>query len=330
MKKYFFCFFFVIIVCATVFAQQPVIAKAPPMVTMNPLTPDEASSVGRVYDSMLSEAGNIRIINQMVLEKGMRDYAFQQRDWTNLNKTLDLGDVLDVNWLIRPQMFKRPPTQNRNDIEIVFTVILLNIRTKGIVYTTPVVIRNINEIQNTMRPLINEITQIVTDGTGGLSAQSSSVYKVGDRGPAGGWVFHDKGNYSDGWRYLEVAPRGTETSVPKTKGVERISGLSKEMGSGKQNAALIIQSNLNQDVFTIVQATKICANMDLNWFKDWFLPSRLDMTWFSTHSNNNFAEFSSAYYWCSTDSDGVMFSIPGNKMPDRNMPNYSVRAVRAF
>ena len=27
-------------------------------------------------------------------------------------------------------------------------------------------------------------------------------------GPTGGDVFYDKGNYSDGWRYLESAPVG--------------------------------------------------------------------------------------------------------------------------
>ena len=31
-------------------------------------------------------------------------------------------------------------------------------------------------------------------------------YKVGDEGPAGGIIFYDKGEYSDGWRYLEAAP----------------------------------------------------------------------------------------------------------------------------
>ena len=31
-------------------------------------------------------------------------------------------------------------------------------------------------------------------------------YKIGDEGPAGGVIFYDKGEYSDGWRYLEAAP----------------------------------------------------------------------------------------------------------------------------
>lgn len=30
--------------------------------------------------------------------------------------------------------------------------------------------------------------------------------QVGEAGPAGGLIFHDKGSYSDGWRFLEAAP----------------------------------------------------------------------------------------------------------------------------
>jgi hypothetical protein len=32
-------------------------------------------------------------------------------------------------------------------------------------------------------------------------------------GPAGGFVVYDKGNYSDGWRYLECAPENTGTGT---------------------------------------------------------------------------------------------------------------------
>src|SRR5690606_38418506 len=32
------------------------------------------------------------------------------------------------------------------------------------------------------------------------------VYAIGDRGPAGGIVFYDKGDDEGGWRYLEAAP----------------------------------------------------------------------------------------------------------------------------
>jgi len=38
------------------------------------------------------------------------------------------------------------------------------------------------------------------------SPGSAPVYHIGDTGPAGGIVFYDKGSYSNGWRYMEVAP----------------------------------------------------------------------------------------------------------------------------
>ena len=44
------------------------------------------------------------------------------------------------------------------------------------------------------------------DESGSGSGPVVSEYKVGDVGPAGGYIFFDKGSYSDGWRYLEAAP----------------------------------------------------------------------------------------------------------------------------
>jgi hypothetical protein len=41
---------------------------------------------------------------------------------------------------------------------------------------------------------------------------SNGIYLVGKLGPTGGIVFYDKGDTSDGWRYLEAAPASTEFS----------------------------------------------------------------------------------------------------------------------
>jgi hypothetical protein len=32
------------------------------------------------------------------------------------------------------------------------------------------------------------------------------TYKIGDLGPAGGWIIYDNGESSDGWQYLEATP----------------------------------------------------------------------------------------------------------------------------
>lgn len=44
-------------------------------------------------------------------------------------------------------------------------------------------------------------------------APTPREYKIGDWGPAMGYIFYDKGSYSDGWRYLEANPTAFQVSV---------------------------------------------------------------------------------------------------------------------
>ncbi|HMA99566.1 MAG TPA: immunoglobulin-like domain-containing protein, partial [Spirochaetota bacterium] len=48
-------------------------------------------------------------------------------------------------------------------------------------------------------------TLSISGGDVDLYANWTAAYKLRDRGPAYGWVFYDKGYYSDGWRYIEAA-----------------------------------------------------------------------------------------------------------------------------
>jgi hypothetical protein len=73
-------------------------------------------------------------------------------------------------------------------------------------------------------------------------AQGGSSYKIGDTGPAGGIVFYDKGENSDGWQYLEAAPPEFEFS-------------------GNWNSA-----------------NDMCKLLNINGFTDWRLPDRDELS----------------------------------------------------
>lgn len=91
-------------------------------------------------------------------------------------------------------------------------------------------------------------------------------YKLGDIGPAGGIIFYDKGNYSNGWRYLECAQKnagnGNWCSNPQSM-PEQKSGL----GDGEFNSYYIYA-----ELGKLTAAYK-ALSYSVNGYSDWYLGS---------------------------------------------------------
>ena len=164
-------------------------------------------------------------------------------------------------------------------------------------------------------------------------ASKTGEYKIGDRGPAGGWIFYDKGSYSDGWRYLEAAPKETEWNN-KEWGVygEVISGADgKAVGTGKQNTADIIASQGTGSTY----AGQLCDGLSHGGYNDWFLPSKdeLDLMYTNLHKRG-IGGFAGSFYWSSSKSSRdfawVQNSNAVNPYLAKKDDNYRVRAVRGF
>ena len=163
---------------------------------------------------------------------------------------------------------------------------------------------------------------------------SSKEYHLGDRGPAGGYVFYDKGIFTDGWRYLEAAPLETEFSAIWGSITTNVAGIENAVGTGKQNTKLILNSQ-NGNI-----AARICDNMTFNGFSDWFLPS-IDEMWYICENlfKKNLGSFNSTNitgaYWTSSQrniSSGwlqVFYGGGGPGFTDKNNTRL-VRAVRSF
>ena len=106
-------------------------------------------------------------------------------------------------------------------------------------------------------------------------------FKAGDRGPAGGFIFYDKGSYSDNWRYLEAAPAKYEFFASWGVNAYNNSILNeyidstqtkKEVGRGKRNTEYIkVWLHRHQSYGN--SAAEKCLDLKINGFNDWFLPS---------------------------------------------------------
>ena len=91
-------------------------------------------------------------------------------------------------------------------------------------------------------------------------------------GPDGGWVFYDKGNYKDGWRYIQCSPY--------------------DFGEIKGTSAADIQAALD-----------LCKKNNADWHKfGWELPNEADLKKMLECFSYGLTRFSSDYHYLSVNN----------------------------
>jgi hypothetical protein len=182
-------------------------------------------------------------------------------------------------------------------------------------------------------------------------------YVLGDIGPAGGYIFYDKGIYSKAdftmvkaendtlkiplppikpsyvgwWRYLEAAPSDQSSSAEWGCHGTLISGADgTAVGTGEQNTL-----DIEAGCTTPGTAADLCANLSLGGYTDWFLPSKDELNlMYENLKVAGVSGFAGDLYWSSSESNadtawGQSFSS-GNQNPTLKYGAFRVRAVRAF
>ena len=160
------------------------------------------------------------------------------------------------------------------------------------------------------------------------------IYKLREKGPAGGIVFYDKGSYTNGWRFMEVAPPSTEwTSKIWSEQGQSVDKTKAGIGYGKSNTERIISASKGAGKYSI--AASLCGNMKHKGFNDWYLPSKDELKLISdVVGKNGLGGFSSGYYWSSTEessSSAWLCNVnKGAQVPGNKNGSLHVRAVRRF
>lgn len=169
--------------------------------------------------------------------------------------------------------------------------------------------------------------------------KSEGPYYVGDRGPAGGWIIYDKGNNSEGWRYMEAAP------VDQTPDSWRHKGLAEwgchgtaipgarytAIGRGMLNTKAILEGCDEPDT-----AARMCADYRGGGKDDWFLPSLDELELIFTHLfKQRIGGLRLGEYWSSTETTNGRHAWHHNftnemQLSCNKYPNYRVRCVRVF
>jgi hypothetical protein len=199
----------------------------------------------------------------------------------------------------------------------------------------------------------------LTVGTGGnsITVATTSEYALKSMGPGGGYIFYDKGSYSDGWRYLEADYEDYEIDgnsthifghyrIVPSETSRLIGGTSQAIGSGVANTNVLTVA-MGDTAFTSFYgevttttsqyAAKLCADLAKNGFSDWFLPSYNELVLINDNLKvGGITGFiNEGKYWSSSeDSDhnawGENFFMEGGAYSNWKENKYPVRAARRF
>jgi len=148
--------------------------------------------------------------------------------------------------------------------------------------------------------IVTATSSIDTEKSGKAYVTVQNAIKYG---PGGGIVFYDKGEYTNGWRYIESAPIETEVTVKWGLWGIDCPGTSEKIGTGRNNTDAIIKI-LNANGETS-KAAQLCSKLSINGQTDWFLPSKDELyeMYKFNKGTGNVGKFMPSYYWSSSVSD---------------------------
>jgi hypothetical protein len=164
-----------------------------------------------------------------------------------------------------------------------------------------------------------------------LSATTSAPpCVVGNIGPGGGRIFYCGSAYP-GFVGLEAAPYDQSSGAPWGCSGGLLSGANgTSVGTGYQNTL-----DITTECGDSGTAARICADLDLNGYSDWFLPSvdEINLMYSNLHTQN-LGNFSNSIYWTSSQNNNFNaknFNFSnGNVFGNGKGTNYYVRAARRF
>ncbi len=128
-------------------------------------------------------------------------------------------------------------------------------------------------------------------------AGRQAAYKVGDRGPAGGIVFYDKGSNSDGWRYMEAWTADETGNYQWKTSYTSTSATATGSGTGAANTRAMSS--------TEHPAAQVARDARHGGYSDWFLPSKDELN--LMHKQRTvIGGFASGNYWSSSEHDSFL------------------------
>ena len=192
MKRILFCVF-VLFTCVGIFAQQQPVVAVAPFDAISGVTATEANMISRAFNIRLGNTHKVVLLDRDVIERVLREHSFQAGDWSNQQKTAELGKALNANWIVRGNFEKFGNN-------VLFTVSFYDLATFQFRGGDEARVADADAAYDHIQPIVNNLMQVIERGasvslitSARQTAPSGKTYQIGEVGPAGGIIFYDKG-----------------------------------------------------------------------------------------------------------------------------------------
>jgi hypothetical protein len=179
------------------------------------------------------------------------------------------------------------------------------------------------------------------------TCSDQTLYTIAQTGPSGGIIAYDKGTYTNGWRYIEVAPTDAIIEEWGCVTAQIITANYDQIGAGYQNSVAIANYHtnlnnyfLNPSICSILNngsvSAKTALNQTIGLKKDWSIPSidELQLVFNNLH-NIGVGNFSKVNYWSSSEQSTskaktIDFNTGQSSNLNKNSKQVKTRFIRYF
>jgi TolB-like protein len=158
----------------SLYAQQPVVAVAP-FDAISGIDSTEANMIARVFFIRLGNTNKVSLVDRSVIERVLNEHAFQAGDWSDQQKTAELGTALNADWIVRGEMEKFRTN-------ILVTVQFYDIRTFRFMGGADIRLANVDEAYDKMDPLVDKLVETISGSSASGGRSDGSVSGTGGGG----------------------------------------------------------------------------------------------------------------------------------------------------
>jgi len=158
MKKTVFAILALFAITGIFAQQQPVVAVAP-FDAISGISATDAAMITRVFFIRLGNTQKVSLVDRSMVERILKEHQFQAGNWSNAQKTAELGAALNADWIVRGELEKF-------GTNILVTVQFYDIQTFRFMGGSELLLTNAEEAMQKMDPLVDKlVTTIVSTGS---------------------------------------------------------------------------------------------------------------------------------------------------------------------